>query len=457
MIENIKHLYARAGFGISPSELNKAKDNSISVLVDELITAKSSFKAPLKDDLNLSITKLIGIKRNKSKGEKILKGNVSEIMQLNAAWIKEMSNTTAVLQEKMTFFWHDHFGVKTLFYNAAALHNNTLRKFALGKFGDLLHAIAKDPAMLVFLNNQQNKKKSPNENFARELLELFTLGEGNYTEQDIKEGARAFTGWKTTLKVKYKFAKKQHDYGSKTFMGQEGNFNGEDIINILLANKKTAQFITEKIYCFFVNKSPNQKHIHELSEFYYNHDYDTALLLKKIFTAPWFYEKINTANKIKAPIEYLIGFMRGFKVSNMTIKTMIDIQRVFGQTLLTPPSVAGWTSDSNWIDSSSLLYRQKIASAILLNEDLELTASESFDANDFLNIDKRTEKLIKDIEFSIADYETDDIHELAVLVLNLKPSAKVLAYIEELANKYNGNKRLYKIALLLNLPEYQLA
>jgi uncharacterized protein (DUF1800 family) len=190
------------------------------------------------------------------------KKNREDQLTLNAAWFSQLTDPSAVLREKMTFFWHDHFACRTRNAFLAQQQINTLRTHAFGKFGDLLMAISKDPGMLQFLNNQQNKKDSPNENFAREVMELFTLGRGNYTEEDIKNAARAFTGWAFNPNTgEFLFRQRQHDFESKTFRGKTGNFSGEDIVTMILEDKQTAVFITKKICQFFVGAEiPNTQH-----------------------------------------------------------------------------------------------------------------------------------------------------------------------------------------------------
>ena len=160
-----------------------------------------------------------------------------QLKELNLSWIEKMTANNNPLLERLTFFWHNHFATSVPFAYLMQQQNNTIRKFALGKFSDLLFAIAKDPAMIIYLNNQQNKKTAPNENFAREVMELFTLGEGKYSENDIKEAARAFTGWNSNKKGEFEFIAKDHDDTEKEFLGKKGNFNGDDILKIILVLK----------------------------------------------------------------------------------------------------------------------------------------------------------------------------------------------------------------------------
>ena len=182
-----------------------------------------------------------------------------------------------------------------------------IRTNALGSFADMLKAVSKSPAMLQFLNNQQNKKSHPNENFAREVMELFTMGRGNYTENDVKEAARAFTGWAFNAQGQFVFRKNQHDDGNKTFLGKTGNFDGDDILNMLLEHKQTANYISKKIYRYFVNENIDDRNQQWLSGRFYSNNYNIAKLLEDIYTSDWFYDEKNIGIRIKSPVELLAG------------------------------------------------------------------------------------------------------------------------------------------------------
>src|SRR5688572_29591580 len=271
--EQSKHFYSRAAFGAPLSSIKK------------------SFQSPtlaMKDGIGINPIQVIdrperdyeGMKPSEAAIKEALKKNKEAQITLNTAWFKQLTDPQVVFREKMTFFWHDHFACRTRNAFLAQQQNNTLRTHALGKFGDLLMAISKDPGMLQFLNNQQNKKDSPNENFAREVMELFTLGRGNYTEDDIKNAARAFTGWAfNPLTGEFLFRQRQHDFGSKTFRGKIGNFSGEDIISMILEDKQTASFITTKIYNFFVGSELEKSILNELANSFYQSGYDIHKLL----------------------------------------------------------------------------------------------------------------------------------------------------------------------------------
>ena len=284
---------------------------------------------------------------------------------LNVYWVQQMSTTNAQLREKMTLFWHSHFACRTQNPWFAQQLNNIQREHALGNFRSLLLAVSKAPAMLQFLNNQQNQKNHPNENFARELMELFTIGRGNYTEHDVKESARAFTGWGFKKDGTFIARLNLHDTGDKTFLGKTGNFAGEDIINMLLEKKETARFICTKLYRYLVNETPDAIHVNSMADVLYKADYEITPLLRYVFNADWFYADKNIGNLIKAPVEFIVGMNRQFYVEYKNPDVMMQFQRTLGQVLFYPPNVAGWPGGRNWIDSSSLMYRIKIPSTVL--------------------------------------------------------------------------------------------
>jgi hypothetical protein len=369
--KKIQHLFLRAGFGETPGRINSLVNAPVSAVVDGLFTASQDYKDidylpyPIKENEE----------KNGVGGFKLIKmflKSYGDMEELNGEWIFKMAYTPAVLREKMTFFWHNHFSTSTPLAYLMQVQNNTMRQYALGKFGDLLRAVAKDPAMILYLNNQQNKKAHPNENFAREVMELFTLGVGHYTENDIKESARAFTGWTVNSKGEYEFNEKQHDFGEKEFLGQKGNFNGDDILTILLSNKQVAVFVVTKIYREFVNPNVNTERVNELAEGFFNSGYDISALMKDIFKSDWFYDDENIGAKVCSPVELLVRYKKLVSVDAKNKKTLIDLQKALGQVLFFPPNVAGWKGGNTWIDSSSLLLRLSIPFYIIRGEGLIL-------------------------------------------------------------------------------------
>jgi uncharacterized protein (DUF1800 family) len=272
----------------------------------------------------------------------------------------------------MAFFWHGHFACRTQnsFFSQQLL--NTIRTHALSDFGTLLAEVSKSAAMLQFLNNQQNRKYSPNENFAREVMELFTMGRGNYTEQDVKEAARAFTGWGFNLAGAFQFRQNQHDEGLKTILGKTGNFDGEAVLKLLLEQPATAKFICTRLFRFFVNDTINTKQVDWLAKRFFDNGYQIKSLLTDLFTADWFYAKENTGTRIKSPVELWVGIRRQIPMQLANPEAQLLVQRALGQVLFYPPNVAGWPGGKTWIDSSSLLLRMRLPQLFSSSEGIEI-------------------------------------------------------------------------------------
>src|SRR5215211_5452201 len=315
-----QHLMWRACFGPAADQLEQLKTLSPHQLFKAL--QKNASKKPEYIDVADDYLKgffmgadEIGKQQrpnelNADQRKKIQQKNREDIRSLNLSWLNEMVQSRAQLREKMAFFWHGHFASRNIniFYQQQLLH--IIRQNALGSFRNLLHEVSRSAAILNFLNAQQNRKDHPNENFAREVMELFTMGRGNYTETDVKEAARAFTGWGANVKGEFAFRKFQHDSGSKTVFGKTGNLRGEDVLDLLLERKETAQFITKKIYRYFVNENLDVAKVNWLADRFYKNDYHIGKLMEDIFTSGWFYDEKNIGVRIKSPIELVTGIQR---------------------------------------------------------------------------------------------------------------------------------------------------
>ncbi len=373
-----QHLLWRAAFG--PMAENSASLDSISQKNLWQLLLKTSEKNPEKFNVSQNLidtymTGMAGQQRKeltKEQRKEIQDQSREALRNLNIRWLDTMISSEAQLKEKMSLFWHGHFAcrVNNSFFQQELLQQ--IRENALGNFKDILRLVSKSPAMLQFLNNQQNRKQHPNENFAREVMELFTMGRGNYTENDVKESARAFTGWGFNQQAEFVFRKNQHDDGSKTVLGKSGNFNGDDIINLLLEQKQTAKFITKKIYKYFVNDTVDEVRVEWLSNRFYQSGYEIKNLLEDIFTSDWFYNEKNIGTKIKSPVELLVGIRRFLPMQMENDQAQLLFQRTLGQVLFYPPNVAGWPGGKNWIDSSSLMLRLRIPQILTANEALDI-------------------------------------------------------------------------------------
>jgi uncharacterized protein (DUF1800 family) len=364
MRSKIKHLYARAGFGLSPEEWRQRREWSIDEGVDQLFAGAAAARGP-RDGDTPDIDPQPRSEEDRQRQRRL-------VARENIEWIQRMARPGGGdLVERMALFWHGHFACRTLNSQLAAAQLQTLRRYGLGNFRELVLAIARDVAMIRYLNNQQNRKQHPNENFARELMELFTIGRGHYGEKDVREAARAFTGWSSNIRGEFVFRSFWHDYGSKTFMGKTGRFNGEDIIDIILERQETADFITKKIYRYFVGKTPHPEIAEELSHRFYRSGYEIGPLMAYIFRSDWFYAPSHVGSKYKSPVELLAGIMRTLNLSVDPALMLLPVQQSLGQVLFSPPNVAGWPGGPSWIDNSTLTLRLGLPVYILGNEVLD--------------------------------------------------------------------------------------
>ena len=394
------HLIERAGFGAAPDEIARLASLTPRQAVDELVDYES-IPSDLKrfdesviwdagmDPFPPSRAEAVRIARERGEGlgEKVLPqgaqrrlqpvvdkffyglySNGIETQRLGLWWANRMLATRRPLEEKLTLFWHGHFATgenKVRDYRMVLQQNEMFRARASGKFRDLLVGILKDPAMLVYLDNGENIKKHPNENFGRELLELFTMGVGNYTERDVREAARAFTGWTNDV-LTFKFDKEQHDSGQKTFLGRSGPFDGEDIVDAILAQNVTAEFVAAKIYRFFVREEIEAPLKAELGRSYRESGYQMKPLLKRLFLSKDFYSPATVATQIKSPVQLVVSTYK--KMALREVPTIPDFGRMtssLGQSLFDPPNVAGWAGGRTWITPSTLLNRGNLFRGVL--------------------------------------------------------------------------------------------
>lgn len=357
---DLYHLHNRAEFFVHHDEIKET--DSVEKAVDTI------FKKQVIKDVKYDLPKWDpeGFKKmsqkKKMERRKTWRKQVGEI---NREWGLQMMHADKGLVEKMTLFWAGHFACRTADNPYTTLHLNViLRKNALGSFREMLYDVAKSPAMIAYLHLRQNRKDHPNEDFARELCELFTLGRDvDYTEKDVTEIARAFTGWTTDPKGKWMVRPRQHDEGQKTIFGKTGNFNGEDVLEMILENKHTSDYICKKIYRFFVQEEVVDAQVAELSDVFYNSNYDITALMKHLFNAKWFYKA--QGRIIKSPIELMVVLGKMFELEYPDLKAAGGIQHYLGQVLFDPPNVAGWPGGRQWIDASRMALRLRLGSLII--------------------------------------------------------------------------------------------
>ena len=379
---HLHHLAWRTGFGPQWQDLDSLKTVSPKAAwkkIREASEGTPAFIDVLEENFKSLVIGKSYASLNETDKKTIREQNRNNIKQLNLIWLQQMVESPRQLNEKMALFWHGHFACRS----QNSLHQQQLldiiRTNALGNFGILLKSVSKSAAMLNFLNNNQNRKGSPNENFAREVMELFTLGRGHYSETDIKEAARAFTGWGNKVDGEFVFRKPVHDAGMKTIFGETGNFEGDHVLDLLLSKKQTAFFITRKIYRFLVNENIEEDILEDLATVFFESNYELIPLLDRIFTSKWFYESSNIGCLIKSPIELLAGMQRAIPLELKNPDSQLLVQRILGQVLFYPPNVAGWPGGQNWIDSSSLLFRMNLPQIISQSEQPEIQPKDDDD------------------------------------------------------------------------------
>ncbi|PHV13259.1 DUF1800 domain-containing protein [Chitinimonas sp. BJB300] len=297
---------------------------------------------------------------------------------LRAWWYDELLATPSPLTEHMTLFWHNHFvsaiqkvRMPQLMYR----QNVLLRQEALGNFGRLLHAVAKDPAMLVYLDGVQNRRGEPNENFAREVMELFTLGEGHYSEQDIREAARALTGMSLERPSgEYRFRPALHDFGEKTIFGQRGNYDPDAFLDLLLNKPETAEFVITKLWKEFISPQPDVVEVKRWAKLFRDQRYEIKPLLQAMLSSDAFYAAQYRGVLVKSPVELTVGTFRQFGITPPDMRPLLAVNRNLGQDLFNPPNVKGWPGYTDWINSQTLLTRKQMLARVFRVADIDMPA-----------------------------------------------------------------------------------
>lgn len=385
--QKVAHLLNRFGLGASESELDYYGQNGVKGAIDRLLNFEQ-----VPDNWTFETTAFANER------------GIVPLPNLQGFWYSRILTTNRPLQERMTMFWHDHFavsGVKVTSPPALAQYVDTLRSHAVGKFGDMLEAVSKEPAMLYWLDNQLNVKGKPNENFAREVMELFTLGIGHYTEKDVQEAARAFTGWRFGRRVggrirqtpqvardaEFVFDPFQHDDGEKVILGRSGRFNGDDVLRLLAGESQTARFLVRKLWEWFAYPNPELGLLERLTARFRQTDLDVKDILRAIMESPEFYSAKAQVGVVKDPVVFCVSTCRALGLNQFQLQAvaanaapdtpaaqrnppvffgimLAQSSRSMGMELLAPPDVAGWEIGQGWISSASIVMRMRWADRI---------------------------------------------------------------------------------------------
>ncbi|MEK7951339.1 DUF1800 domain-containing protein [Luteolibacter soli] len=396
-------------------------------------------------------------------------------------WFRRMLKTEAPLREKMVLFWHDHFATSLQKVKQPVLmvmQNELFRRNATGSFKELTHSILKDPAMMLYLDTQTSKKGQPNENFAREVMELFTLGEGNYTEPDIKEAARAFTGYSLNrLNGTVVHNKRQWDEGEKKIFGKSGKFDGDDVIDLLFAQEAAARYVPKKLWEYFAAEDPPEEGVDALAKSFKAADFKVEPLLREIFRSKAFYSDKIVRNQIKSPIQFLVQMFKELELESPPQGYTVNAQLQLGQVLFMPPNVAGWDWGKAWINTNTLLTRYNVAGFITKGAQESSQLADNGDAMMDQEMDKKQMRVANLLDRAQRTWAGPDYEKIAPRPLREDPEKLVDSLVQRffqapLGGKERGafieyavskkgaiftNKEVGELChLMLSTPHYQL-
>lgn len=441
-IDKAAHLCRRAGFGAPREELREVLELGPERAVERFLKGN-----PEKDE----------------EFEKFFQMTLQGMMSFNYGpslqgwWLFRMQNTPFPLREKMTLFWHGHFA--TSYHKVEEMRlmhqqNETIRAHAFGDFRDLTVAMSRDPAMLVWLDNETNNREKPNENYARELMELFTLGEGHYTEHDVREATRAFTGWHRR-DMEFFFNADAHDDGRKEILGRAGNFDGADVVDILIQQPQAKRHLAKKLLQFFVTPNPSEDLITESAAVLRENRLEIRWFLRTLLTSKAFYAPEAYRSKIKSPVEYTIGAVRDLDAV-LAGPEIAEFMAGMGQELFGPPSVKGWDGETDWIASSAWLARGRFAEHFCQSPDqpslgahLPLTAHVPLEeSNPGAYVNYYLERLVQ------GEVSEETREELTRYMIQWDEHEEPEAFSREPDVRLNKSRGL--IRLILSLPEYHL-
>lgn len=480
-----RHLLNRAGFGGSPSQVRALADMGLDKAVDTLLKYEDLEYTPVSaDDFDRDVIRpLTDAERQqlqaarRDKDEAVVEAFQKRENEAKAAdrrqlgemqrwWLKRMIETPRPLEEKMTLFWHGHFasGYRTVEDSWNMFQQNHLfRRNATGNFATLVLEIIRDPAMIKYLDNDDSRKQRPNENLARELMELFVLGEGSgYTEADIKEGARALTGY-SFRDNEFVFRDNDHDAGQKLIMGKRGMWNGDDFARIILSRKACSEFICGKLYRFFVNDSrtrpvadarAQQEFVRKLAAQLRDEQYELKPVLRTLFRSAHFHAPENRGAVIKSPAQLVVQTIREYRTPTRQLSALASACDLMGQALFMPPNVKGWDGGQSWINTSTLFVRQNVAIYLLTGRrpdiyDWEVDA-DRWDARALVEHLRQDGRLAA---APVVDY-------LLRMSLAREPHPDRRAVLEAFASEgradLDNDRILALLALITALPEFQL-
>ena len=431
----ISHLLRRAGFGATGEELAGFRRAGLQATIDYLVDFDDVDDSALEERLTAQ------------------EGDLERLGALQVWWLQRMAYSARPLQEKMTLFWH---GILTSTFRktgaSPAMHiqNQLFRDMGMGRYDEMLKAVSRDAAMLIYLDSRTNRKAAPNENYSRELMELFSMGVGNYTEDDVRESARAFTGWQIRGKTEFQFNERQHDTGEKTFLGQTGRWDGDDVVDIIMQQPVAAEYIVRRLWAFFAYPDPEPAVIARLAEIFRENDTEIRPVVRAIFESDEFYAPQAFKALVKGPAELVASTIRslGIDTDGASLRRGMG---AMGQVLFAPPDVSGWEGGATWINSSTLVERVNLANAVANGRSRRL----AFDPAVLVGDAAETSEA--QVDFFVDLLLGGEIHD--------QTRRRLLQYVEGLRIPSGGSVRTVEIGermrnlvyLILASPDYQLA
>jgi len=375
-LDETRHLLQRTGFAERPSDVLAASKLSYESLVSNILQNDNPVSVvPKPDWMRQSLRARPDLKnataqQRRKKNKEIGKLERQRLHELQYWWLSSLITTPNPLKAKMTLFWQNHFTSSQRKVRHAQLITNQLDLLiqdSTGNFGVMLRNLITDPAMLIYLDNRSNRKNNPNENLARELLELFTLGEGNYTESDIKNAARALSGYTVNKQFESIFRRRQHDNGTKTILNSTANHDANSLVDLLLAQPATARHIVTKLWHYFISQTPPAASIEELAVLFRQSNYELKPLLQEMFRSEAFRSAVNRSTLIRSPADFIASTLRVAGIHEIDKQMLLRASRDMGQTLFTPPNVKGWQENEFWINGQTLLARNSFVTRIARN------------------------------------------------------------------------------------------
>jgi len=450
------HLLGRAGFGATPSEIEAAHRRGREQTIADFLAPPPPAPNPeltagpklAKERLRL---RTMDNEERQKMVRDLLRQNAEELSEVRSWWMGQMIRPASATQEKAVLFWHGHFATSWKKVKSTDMmwqQNQLFRQFAFGNFRDLVKAISCDPAMVIWLDLQQSRNGAPNENFARELMELFTLGIGHYTEDDIKNSARAFTGYRTRQLVgDFDFNERQHDSGEKVFMGKKGRFNGDDIIDILFEQPACAEFICRKLWTFYAYEDPEPDLISSLAHTFRQSSFELRPVFREMFGSSAFYSKKAVATQIKSPAQLIAQTCRTLECPSPSAAALRPIFRGLGQMLFDPPNVKGWDGNRAWINTATLAHRHLFTDALA---GIGHTAR-------LLRLEVPLEKIVTDAMINQASLLVDGLAErLLAVPLDQATRAELIAGAGSYETPMSRDAVREMLAKIMRLPEFQL-